>query len=126
MSTNRVAPETVEEHRDVKGAYTFNAFPDDAHEGLVFTIAALRLGDHAHLEIWTGQRVLNPVGRHRLAEGLPVVSHYDETTQKGHAGYLVMHWDDWLVMRDQLVTFPNYRIAEVQNPTVGQLETHLP
>lgn len=43
----------------------------------------------------------------------------------GHAGRLILRWNEWLVMRKALDADPRYRIAEVENPTNGQIKHHL-
>jgi len=112
-SRNLIAPDIAEHNRaEGEGGYTFNAFPPDGYEGVVFTVAALRLGDHAHLEISTGRQIVQPNDRPR--------------DHRSTAGHLILRWPEWELLRALLDTVPWTRVAEVERPTHGQLECHVP
>lgn len=114
MTRNLVPPETAQHNREHEGGgYTFNAFPPDDYEGILFVVVALRLGDHAHLEISSGWHTPQP---HSRAPSL----HY------GKAGHLILRWPEWLALREIFDADDRFRIAEVERPTKGQLEFHLP
>lgn len=114
MSRNVVAPETAERNASQPGGgYTFNALIPPEYAGVCFTVAALRLGDHAHLDIESGRAIPQPG-----YEGRP---HYN----CGRAGRLILRWHEWEVLRALLDQHENVHIAEVQQPTKGQLDHHL-
>lgn len=111
-SRNIVEPETAERNRTVglPGAYTFHAVIERERLGKNgLTFAAVRVGDHAHVEVLSGCiRQRGP---------------FDEFVEPsyGHAGWLVLRWPEWLVLRDALdAGSPDVRVVEVEKPTVGQ------
>lgn len=104
---NRTSP-----HRD---GYTFNAFPPVDYEGTAFTFAVLRIGDHAHIKVGSGRHVPPHPGQGR---------NWGQV-HDGHAGRMILRWNEWLVMRETLDADPRYRIAEVENPSDGQIKFHL-
>jgi hypothetical protein len=110
MTRNLVSPEQAEANRGVPGAYTFNAYPPDDYDGIAFTLAVLRLGDHAHIEVNSGRAVPQPDGQQRLP--------------RSRAGRLILRWHEWEVLRAILGTHDCIRIAEVERPTQEQLEYH--
>lgn len=111
MTRNLITAEVAESNRTgLPGGLTFNALPPHDYEGFVLVVACVRLGDHAHLDVETGRQIVDGVGR-------PIV-------HRGAAGRLVMAWPDWLAVRDLLELVPWTRIAEVENPTVGQARRH--
>lgn len=112
---NRIAPETAEANRSRPGAWTFNAPPPDEYDGRMFTLATVRLGDHAHVDVYTGRQ-------NALHDGQITPTHH-----LGYAGRLVMAWGDWTLFRDKLAddAHPEFLIREVENPTHAQLETHV-
>ncbi len=93
------------------GRLSFNLLPPEDYLGPVVVIAALRLGDHAHLEIMTGHQRIN--------------GNNEAQINYGKAGHLIMSWDAWLWWRDQLALNPWARIAETDCPTRSQLDHHL-
>lgn len=107
---NRVDAETAERNRTGKpGGYTFHAPVDVSAGEHAFTFACVRLGDHAHIDVATGSVADN--------NGITRVN-------TGAAGHLIMQWDDWLLLRAVLELSPRMHIAEVENPTPGQLGFH--
>jgi hypothetical protein len=102
-----VSDEQAELNR-TSGGYTFNAFPPDGYEGLVWVYGVLRIGDHAHLFVHTGRQ-------HVQGDGTPRLSY-------GGAGHLIVKWPEWLLMRTELDAIPFVRIAEMERPTVDQIE----
>lgn len=112
---NRVGAETAERNRTYPGALTFNAEPPRDFDGRNFILATVRLGDHAHVDCYTGRQ--NAIKDGQLTP----------TQHRGHAGRLVMAWDDWVLLRDLLAAdeLPQFLIREVENPTQGQLDTHV-
>lgn len=115
-SRNLIEDYIAEQNRDPTnerlGGYTFNAFPPDDYEGIIFIVAALRLGDHAHLEWSSGRQVPVPNGRQ------PALNY-------GRAGRIILAWDDWLALRPTLDADERFRIAEVERPSQGQLDRHI-
>lgn len=114
-SRNLVNELTAEANREVYGGLTFNAFPPEDYSGIIFVYAAIRLGDHAHVEIQSGRWLAGT-----LANGTPNV---------GLAGRIVLRWHEWLHMRDELDRLTPHRIAEVEKPTQEQMDryvTHAP
>jgi hypothetical protein len=111
--------EDPEGNRELEGRYTFNAFPPEGYEGFVLVVAALRLGDHAHLEVSTGRTA----PRHSALES---VEAWRVRLRYALAGRLIMRWEEWLIVRAALDGVPWARIAEVERPSKGQLEHHLP
>jgi hypothetical protein len=115
VSRNLVAPETVEHNRIRPGALTFNAPSPNDFEGRQFTLATVRIGDHAHIDCYSGRQ-------NALKDGQST-----PTQHRGYAGRLVMAWPDWALLRDSLATteLPQFLIREVENPTKAQLDTHV-
>jgi hypothetical protein len=111
-SRNVVDPATAEDNRTGRpGGYTFNAFIPSKYAGIGFTVACVRLGDHAHLDIFSGRHVTR--------------FHGSDPAFGGRAGRLVLRWPVWIKLRDEVLEpHPFIRIAEVENPTQGQLERH--
>lgn len=114
---NLVPADTAERNRTVgwEGAYSFNAPIAASYGGPAVTVAAVRLGEHAHIDVDTGLACTpspKDMPEHAVVRG------------RGHAGHLVMEWGDWLVLRDALALHPGIHIAEVENPTQGQLDFH--
>lgn len=111
-SRNLVAPETAEANRVRSGGLTFNAFPPKGYAGLMMVFAAIRLGDHAHLEIQSGRwSDAGPSGT-----GSPHV---------GLAGRIVLRWHEWVAWRDLMDLTTPYRIAEVEMPTDAMLDRYV-
>jgi len=113
QSRNLITDEIAESNRSGKrpgGGYTFNAFPPDDYEGFVLVVACVRLGDHAHLDVESGRQVIGGNG--------------DAQIHRSRAGRLIFPWHEWLRVRGLLELVPWTRIAEVENPTPGQLEHH--
>ena len=113
MSRNIVAAETAEENRTGRqGGYTFHAPVDPEYEGVMFTVATVRLGDHAHVEIHSGRPV-------------PESGNLNARGPRGLAGRLILRWHEWEKLRPVLDDAAFIHIAEVENPTVGQLRHHV-
>lgn len=114
---NLVDEETAELNRrpDRKGAYTFHSPPAVGYAGPGFTVAAIRLGDHAHVDIDTGRCTGSSL------KGAPDAT---VVAGRGHAGHLVMQWADWLALRAILAVNPGVHVAEVENPTGAQAGFH--
>lgn len=111
---NRIAPDVAERNRtEGEGGYTYNAFIPAGTTGVGFTVAALRVGDHAHLDIDSG-----PIAERKPGEWPEV--------NRGGAGHLTLRWHEWLVLREILAASDRVRIAEVERPTVDQMEVHIP
>lgn len=110
MTRNVVSPEDAEHNRTAPlGRYTFHALIPDTYMGIAITIACVRLGDHAHLDIDSG-RSSGPGPRPR--------------TSRGYAGRVILRWNEWLKLRALLDTAEWIHIAEVENPTKAQLDYH--
>lgn len=112
---NLVSPDTAARNRETPGGFTFNAEVPNDYEGLILVIAALRLGDHAHLDVHSGRQVPPPPP----LDGRP-------TRHLGRAGKLILPWHQWEGLRDLLdsVDAPVV-LREVENPTKGNLENHV-
>ena len=119
---NVVADETAERNRGVglPGGYTFHAvIPTDRVGKNGLTFAAVRVGDHAHVEVLSGR--IKRRGPDLGGEAWDFVE-----TSHGHAGWLVLRWSEWLVLRDALdVGSPDVRVIEVEKPTAGQAKRAL-
>ena len=111
QSRNLVSEEQVAVNRECYGGLTFNAFPPEGYNGIVLVFAAVRLGDHAHVEVQSGRWVET----HR-APGNALV---------GLAGRMVLRWHEWIRFRDDLDANTVYRIAEVEKPTDKQLDRYV-
>lgn len=118
MTRNLVDAETAERNRtEGHGGYTFNAPVASDYEGVVFTVACVRLGDHAHVDVESGRAVprlgdiLHPNARQ---------PHY----RRGRAGRLVLRWHEWEVLRELLALSGCVHIAEVERPTDSQIAFH--
>lgn len=109
VTRNLIAAETAERGRKV-GGYTFNAFPPEDYEGFVMVFAAVRLGDHAHVEIQSGRITLHQER---------------QTYNLGVAGRICLQWHQWVKWRDELDATTVHRIAEVERPTQGQLDRYV-
>lgn len=120
-SRNIVDEETAEMNRTVGlgGAYTFHAIIDPQRVGRPgLTVAAVRVGDHAHVEVLSGR--IRRRGPDRGEAWDFVEPSY------GHAGWLILRWPEWLVLRDALdVGSPDVRVIEVEKPTAAQARRHL-
>lgn len=115
VTRNEVPAEDAQRNREGRaGGYTFNAFPPDDYMGILLVVACVRVGDHAHLDISSGRQ--NP------ALGLG----RQPTLHASGAGQLCLRWPEWLKLRELLDSAPWVRIAEVENPTRGQIEWHTP
>lgn len=112
MTRNVVAPETAQRNREEGNGYTFHALIPDDFEGIAFSIAALRIGDHAHLDIDSGRAVNS---------GKP---QQGPRVTRGHAGRLILRWHEWEVLREILDSADCVHIAEVERPTQGQIKRH--
>jgi len=101
------------------GAYTFHALIAlglVGHHGLTF--AAVRVGDHAHVEVLSGRIRRRGAERDGAWEMLE--------TSYGGAGWLVLRWPEWLVLRAALdVGSGNIRVVEVEHPTPAQARRYL-
>jgi hypothetical protein len=114
-SRNLITPEVAKRAR-VYGGYTFNAMPPKDYDGPMMVFAAVRLGDHAHVEIESG-RWLGPSVSHRGQEsGAACV---------GLAGRIVLRWHEWVAWRDNMDTTTPYRIADVERPTAAVLDRYM-
>jgi hypothetical protein len=114
VTRNLIDADALERGLSMVGGLTFNAFPEDGYNGPMFVFAAIRLGDHAHVEIQSGRWLTGPSG------GTPNV---------GLAGRICLRWNEWVTLRDHMDLTTQWRIAEVQNPTDGQAHryvTHAP
>lgn len=110
-SRNLIAEEVAEYNRtEREGGHTFNAFVPRDYEGAIFVVAALRIGEHAHVEVSSGRQIVQP--------------NEEPRDHRSVAGRLILRWDDWLMLRGLLEMVPWTRIAEVERPTPGQLERH--
>jgi hypothetical protein len=115
MTRNLIAPETAVQNRESPGALTFNAPPPDEHDGPILVLATVRLGDHAHVDVYSGRQ-------NALKDG-----QFTPTVHRGYAGRLVFAWWFWEQLRDRLAEadHPEVLIREVERPTRQQLETHV-
>jgi hypothetical protein len=115
MTRNLITPEIAERARTT-GSYTFNAFPPDGYVGPIMVFAAIRLGDHAHIEIQSGRWSDHKDIRSPSGTGSPHV---------GLAGRVVMAWWQWEAWRDLMDATTPYRIAEVEAPTDAMLKRYV-
>lgn len=116
MSTrNLVEADQAAVNRD-RGGYTFNAFPPDGYVGPIMVFAAIRLGDHAHIEIQSGRWNDHQDLQRSSGTGNPSV---------GLAGRIVMAWWQWEAWRDLMDTTTPYRIVEVERPSQGMLDRYV-
>lgn len=106
---NLVSPEQAEANREREGTYTFHAPIAREYEGVAVTVAAIRLGDHAHLDVESGRATAGP---HARVQARPT---------RGHAGRLVLRWEEWLELRAALDASPFVHVCEVEAPTLGQV-----
>lgn len=117
MSTrNRITPDVAAHNREWPGALTFNAPCPDTYDGPILILATVRLGDHAHVDVYSGRQ--NAL----TASGSPV-----PTMHRGHAGRLILAWKFWVGLRDRLAEddHPEVLIREVENPTKQQLDMNV-
>lgn len=105
---NVVEPEVAELNRrgEGLGRYTYNAFPPEDYSGVLLVFAAIRLGDHAHIEVESGRQTPQPHSIH-------------PATNTGRAGKLILRWHEWEKLREILDAAECTRIAEVERPTPG-------
>ena len=115
MTRNLIAADIAAQNRESPGALTFNAPPPDEYGGPILVLATVRLGDHAHVDVYSGRQ-------NALKDG-----QLHPTVHRGHAGRLVFAWRFWTALRDSLATdaHPEVLIREVELPTKAQLETHV-
>lgn len=116
MSRNLITPETIKANENGKqGGYTYHCLVDPSYTGIVITMACLRLGDHAHVAVYTGSQTA-------AHDWKP----WEASSQhRSKAGNLIMRWPEWVLLRNTLdETAPYCRIAEVENPTAEQLIYH--
>jgi hypothetical protein len=116
VTRNIVAAATAEHNRTHHpGGYTFHAvIPTSRVGNHGLTFAAVRVGDHAHVEVLSG----------RIRRRGPDLDESWELVEPsyGAAGRLVLRWPEWVVLRDALDTgSEDVRVIEVENPTVGQI-----
>jgi hypothetical protein len=116
-----VDDETTERNRTVglPGGYTFHAVIDPKRVGKHgLTFAAVRVGDHAHVEVLSGRiRRRGP----DLSEAWDFVE-----PSYGGAGWLILRWPEWLTLRDTLDRgSPDVRVIEVEKPTAAQARRFL-
>lgn len=110
-SRNVITDHAAEINRTVYGGLTFNAYPPEDYNGIILIFAAVRLGDHAHVEVQSGRW---------LSESLS-----GGTANVGLAGRLVLRWHEWIALRDELDRATTHRIAEVEKPTSKQLDRYV-
>jgi hypothetical protein len=114
-SRNLVSAEQAESNRE-RGGLTFNAMPPDDYDGMMMVFAAVRLGDHAHVEIQSGRWLGTGPSHRGTNEG---------SANVGLAGRIVLRWHEWTAWRDLMDTTTPYRIAEVEKPTQGMLDRYV-
>lgn len=116
-SRNIVEEATAERNRtNSLGAFTFHAPVPDDYAGIVLVVVALRLGDHAHLDCFSGRHVPMP------DDGMPV----EGRLCVGSAGRLVLRWHEWLLLREHFAREgAPIIVREVEGPTKGQLDIHV-
>lgn len=117
-SRNVVAADVAERNRTVglPGGYTFHAvIPTDRVGKNGLTFAAVRVGEHAHVEVLSGRI-------RRRGPDIDAIYDFVEPSY-GHAGWLILRWPEWIVLRDALDTgTPDVRLVEVEKPTSGQAQ----
>lgn len=112
MTRNLIDDETAERNRtEGLGSYTFNAPLARDFEGVALTVACVRIGDHAHLDIESGRAVYQP---DRISPRIA----------RGRAGRLILRWEEWLLLRETLAATDYVHVAEVERPTFGQISFH--
>ena len=111
---NLITVEVAERNRSgLPGGYTFNAYPPSGFDGRVLVFACVRLGDHAHVEVYSGRSI-------------PSASDYEgDHCWKGYAGHLVLRWPEWLLLREMSMMVAFTRVAEIENPTTEQVEWYV-
>lgn len=112
---NLVSAENAAYGRKV-GGYTFNAMPPDDYDGMMMVFAAVRLGDHAHVEIQSGRWLGTGPSHRGTNEG---------SANVGLAGRIVLRWHEWIAWRDLMDITTPYRIAEVERPTQAMLDRYV-
>lgn len=120
MTRNVVTEEQAELNRTgPTGRYTFHALIERAAVGRNgLTFAAVRVGDHAHVEVLSGRI------RRRGPDWDADWEFYE--TSHGGAGWLVLRWPEWIVLRDALdAGSPAVRVIEVENPRPEQAKRAL-
>lgn len=81
--------------------------------GIAITVAAVRLGDHAHIHVESGNAVEDP----GLTRSAPLAT-------RGFAGKLILRWPEWLLLRDTLAENERFHVAEVESPTPGMADRY--
>lgn len=110
---NIVEPEDAERNR-AEGGYTFHAPLDCPAGSPALTVAAVRVGDHAHVHVESGTaRTRRPRENEFMA------------ATRGFAGKLVLRWPEWLIFRDLLAADGRCHVVEVERPTPGQAERYM-
>ncbi len=112
---NLVSHDQAEQNRST-GGLTFNAMPPVDYDGPMMVFAAIRLGDHAHVEVQSG-RWLGTEPSHR--------DRNSGCANVGLAGRIVLRWHEWVVWRDVMDATTPYRIAEVERPTDAMLDRYV-
>lgn len=119
MTRNVVDAETAELNRGRSdeyrfGGYTFNAVIPGHYDGDALTVACVRLGDHAHIDVESGCTISSP----------PTSSYFTRKVTRGFAGHLILRWREWLLLRAALDAVPYVHVVEVESPNAGQLDYH--
>ncbi len=119
---NLVAEETADLNRRgaglrEDGGFTFNAPLAADYTGPAFTVAAVRLGDHAHVVVESGQAVASPEGRFGRIRVQPYL-------RVAKAGKLILRWHEWIILRDFLASDERFHVVEVERPTQGMIERY--
>lgn len=91
------------------GFNSFRAPLADDFEGDCFLAEVIRIGDHAHVRMYTGNQPRKQSRR-------------DQSPHRGEAGVLRMHWHRWLRLREIFGAQPDVFIAEVAEPTADQVQ----
>lgn len=112
---NLVAPDTAQQNRKT-GGLTFNAMPPDDYDGLMMIFAAVRLGDHAHVEVRSGRWLGTGPSRRGGSLG---------SAMTGLAGRIVLRWHEWVAWRDIMDATTPYRIVDVERPTRAMLDRYV-
>lgn len=105
MTRNTISPDRV------PGSHTFLApVTTDVIGEIAFSVQSAKLGDHAHIHIWSGRAV---------------AGQYGPEVHGGKAGKLVLRWDEWLVLRELLDSSPRFQIREADANELGAVHVQL-
>lgn len=116
VSRNLITDEIAANSRGV-GGLTFNAPIPFDYEGPAMTWAAVRIGDHAHITVESGNAVPRRAELLREGNGFRERPYY----VMGRAGQMILRWHEWQMLRVVLDASLMMHITDVEKPNSGQL-----